>query len=83
MFSVTAGGLDSRGTPSAINICLERVLFGKIQDSDEVDVANHTLETGRIEVYGIGSRRSYAAIVTADKKTNLRRPRRRNSTEWL
>ena len=33
-----------RGTPSAINTCLGWVLFGKINDSDVVDVANHTLE---------------------------------------
>ena len=33
-----------RGTPSAINTCLGWVLFGKINDSDVVDVANNTLE---------------------------------------
>ena len=33
-----------RDSPSAINTCLGWVLFGKIQDSDVVNVANYTLE---------------------------------------
>ena len=33
-----------RGTPSTLNTCFGWVLFGKIGDSDVVDVANHTLE---------------------------------------
>ena len=67
-----------RGTPSAINTCLGWVLFGKIQDSDvHVDVANHTLEQGELK-YMTGSRRSYAAVLTADKEKDLRRSRRRN-----
>ena len=32
------------GTPSAINTCLGWRLFGKINDSDLLDVANYTLE---------------------------------------
>ena len=65
-----------RGTPSAINTCLGWVLFGKIQDSDVVDVANYTLEQDELK-YLTGSGRSYAAVLTADKKNDLRRPRRR------
>ena len=66
-----------RGTPSAINTCLGWVLFGKINDSDVVDVANYTLEQDELK-YLTGSGRSYAAVVTAGKKSDLRRPRRRN-----
>ena len=33
-----------QGKPFVINTCLGRVLFGKIQDSDVIHVANHTLE---------------------------------------
>ena len=66
-----------RGTPSAINTCLRWVLFGKIQDSDIVDVANYTLEQDELN-YLTGLGRSYAAVVTADKKNDLRRLRRRN-----
>ena len=66
-----------RGTPSAINTCLGWVLFGKINDSDVVDVANNTLEQEESK-YFTGSGRSYAAVVAAGKKNDLRRPRRRN-----
>ena len=53
------------------------MLFRKIQDSDVVDVANHTIEQDELK-YMTGSGRSYAAAVTADKKNDLCRPRRRN-----
>ena len=66
-----------RGTPSAINTCLGWVLFGKISDSDIVDVANNTLEQEEAK-YFTGSGRSYAAVARAGKKNDLRRPRRRN-----
>ena len=66
-----------RGTPSAINTCLGWVLFGKINDSDIVDVANSTLEQEESK-YFTGSGRSYAAVVTAGKENDLRHPRRRN-----
>ena len=66
-----------RGIPSTINTCLGWILFGKIQDSDVVDVANYTLEQDELK-YLTGSRRSYAAVVTAGKKNDLHRPRRRN-----
>ena len=42
--------------PSAINTYLGWMLFGKIQDSDVVDVANHTLELDELK-YMTGSRR--------------------------
>ena len=57
-----------RGTPSAISTCLGWVLFGKINDSDVVDVANNTLEQDESK-YFTGSGRSYAAVVAAGKKT--------------
>ena len=38
-----------QGTPSAINTCLWWVLFGKIQNSDVVDVANHTLKQDELK----------------------------------
>ena len=66
-----------RGTPFAIKTCLGWVLFGKVQDSDVVDVANYTLEQDELK-YLPGSGRSYAAVLTADKKNDLLRPRRRN-----
>ena len=53
--------------PFAINTCLGWVLFGMIQDSDVVDVANPTLEQDEIN-YTAGSGRSYADVVTAYKK---------------
>ena len=53
------------------------MLFGKINDSDVVDVANNTLEQEESK-YFTGSGRSYAAVVRAGKKNDLRRPRRRN-----
>ena len=49
------------------------VLFGKVQDSYVVDVANHTLEHDELKCM-TGSRRSYAAVVTADKKNDLHCP---------
>ena len=68
-----------RGTPSTINTCLGWVLFGKIQDSDVVDVAIHTLEQDELKyMYMTESGRSYAAVLTADKTNDLRRLRRRN-----
>ena len=57
----------ARGTPSAINTCLGWVLLGKINDSDVVDVANYTLEQDELK-YLSGSGRSYAAVLTANKK---------------
>ena len=60
-----------RGTPSAINACFGWVLFGKIQGSDVVDVANLTLEQDILKEL-TGTRRYYAAVVTADKNRNLR-----------
>ena len=50
---------------------------GKIKDSDLVDVANHALEQDALK-YMTGSGRSYAAVLIADKKNDLRCPRRRN-----
>ena len=38
-----------RGMPYAINTYFGWVLFGKIQDSDVVDVANHTLEQDELK----------------------------------
>ena len=66
-----------RGTPSAINTCFGWVLFGKINNSDVVDVANNTLEQDESK-YFTGSGRSYAAVVAAGKKNDLRHSRRRN-----
>ena len=65
-----------RGTPSAINTCFGWVLFGKIGESDVVDVANLTLEQ---TVYTdlTSSRRSYAAVITADRNKDLQCIRRR------
>ena len=66
-----------RGTPSAISTCHGWVLFGKINDSDVVDVANNTREQDESK-YFTGSGRSYAAVAAAGKKNDLRRLRRRN-----
>ena len=66
-----------RGTPSAINTGLGWVIFGKILDRDVVDVGNQTLEQDELE-YMSGSGRPYAAVVTAEKKNDLRSQRRRN-----
>ena len=65
-----------RGTPSAINTCFGWVLFGKIGGGDVVDVANLTLEQD-VYIDLTGSRRSYAAVLTADKNKDLRYVRRR------
>ena len=70
-----------RGTPSAINTYLGWVLFGKIQDSDVVDVANYTLEQDELK-YLTGSGRSYAAVLTADKKMTSAAPDG-GLDEWL
>ena len=51
-----------RGKPSAINTCLGWVRFGKVQDSDVVDVDNYTLEQDELK-YFTGSGRSYTAVV--------------------
>ena len=64
-----------RGTPSAISTYLGWVLLGKINDSDIIDVANNILEQEESK-YFTGSGRSYAAVVTAGKKNDLRHPRR-------
>ena len=53
------------------------MLFGKIQDSGVVDVANYTLVQDELK-YMTGSGRSDAAVIKADKKNDLRRPRRMN-----
>ena len=66
-----------RGTPSAINAGLGWVLLRKTHDRDVVDVANYTLEQSELK-YMTGSRRSYAAVFTAEKKNDLHRSRRRN-----
>ena len=52
-----------RGTSSASNTCLGWVLSGKIQDSDVVDVANHTLEQDELK-YMTASRCSSPAVLT-------------------
>ena len=65
-----------RGTPSAINTCLGRVLFRKIQDSDVV-MSLITPRTDELK-YMTGSGRSHAAVLTADKKHDLRLPQRGN-----
>ena len=56
-----------RGMPSVMNICFGSVLFGIIHDSDIVDFANYTLEQEVLKDIAKLSR-SYAAVVTADKK---------------
>ena len=65
-----------QGTPSAINTCFGRVLFGKIEDRDVVDVANFTLEQDIMREL-MGTRHSYAAIITINKKKELRYLRQR------
>ena len=80
--SILLGGRRTgpRGTPSEINTCFGWVLFGKIQGSDVVNVANLTLEQDMLKDM-TGSRRSYAAVLTADKKRDLCYLRRRN--KWV
>ena len=51
------------------------MLFSKIQGSDVVDVANLTLEQDVLT----GTRHSYPAVLTADKKKDLRYLRWRNT----
>ena len=48
----------------------------KKQDSDVVDVANHTLEQDELK-YMTGSGRSYAVVLTVEKKNDIRCSRRR------
>ena len=57
--------------PSAIDTYFGWVLFGKIQGSDVVDVANLTLDLDVLREL-TGSRHSYAAVLTSGKKMNLR-----------
>ena len=59
------------GTPSALNTCFGWVLFGKIGQTDVVDVANHTMEQ-LVYTDERETRRSYAAVLTAGKKNDLR-----------
>ena len=69
-----------RGTPSALNTCFGWVLFGKIGRSDVVDVANHTME--QLVCTNVSeTRRSYAAVLTADKNSDLRDQRRRKGRD--
>ena len=70
-----------RGTPSAINTCFGWVIFGKINGSDVVDVANHTLEPA-VFTDLTESRHTYASILTTGRKEDLRRSRRRNRRGW-
>ena len=79
VFSVTAGGLDPEARHPQLILALDGCCFGKIQDSDVVDIANYTLEQDELK-YMTGSGRSYAAVLTADEKNDLRRPRQRNRT---
>ena len=58
------------------------MLFGKINDSDIVDVANNTLEQEESK-YFTGSGRSYAAVVRAGKKNDLRAAHDGGMDEWL
>ena len=66
-----------RGTPSAINTHFRWVLFGKIEGSNVVDVANLTLEQDVLREL-MGLKRSYVAVLTADRKRDLRYLRQRN-----
>ena len=63
--------------PSAINTCFGWVLFGRIQDSDVVDMANLTLEQDILREL-TGSRRCYAAVLMANNNWDLQYLRRRN-----
>ena len=74
---MTAGGLDLEAQHPQLMLAPDGFCSGKIQDSDVVDVANYTLEQDELQ-HLTGSGRSYAAVVTAGKKNDLRRPRRRN-----
>ena len=60
-----------QNTPSAINTCFGWVLFGKIKGSDVVDITNLTLEQ-EVSRELTESRRSYAAVLIADKNRDLR-----------
>ena len=60
-----------RGTPSTINTCFGWVLFGNIQGSNVVDVANFTLKQDIMRDW-TGLRRSYVAVLTADNNRDLR-----------
>ena len=56
--------------PSAINTFFGWVFFGKIQGSNVADMANFTIKQ---DVMGelTGTRRSYVAVLTADKNSDL------------
>ena len=69
-----------RGTPSALNTCFGWGLFGKIGRSDVVDVANHTMEQ-LVCTDASETRRCYAAVLTADKNSDLRDQRRRKGRD--
>ena len=77
VFSVTTGGLDPEARHPQLILASDGCCSVKIQDCDVVDVANLTLEQDELK-YMTGSGWSYVAVVTADKKYNLNRPRRRN-----
>ena len=72
---MTAAGLDLE--TRHLQLIPRMGAFRKVQGSDVVEVANHTLEQDELK-YMTGSRRSYAAVLTADKKNDLSGPRRRN-----
>ena len=68
-----------RGKPSAINTCFgcKGALCKIKHDCDIVDVANYTLEQEVLKNM-TGSRRSNAAVFSADKGKDFRRPQRKN-----
>lgn len=70
---------EPQGTPFAINTFFGWSLFVKIQGtcSNVVDVANLTLEQDVLREL-MGSRRAYAAVLTVNKKKDLRYLRQRN-----
>ena len=62
------------GTPSTINTWFGWVVFGKIQGSDVVEMANLTLEQDAFK-HLTGSSHSYVAVLTATCD--------RGTDEWL
>ena len=66
-----------RGTPSALNTCFGWVLFGRIGDSDVVDVANHTLEEDVLKDITEFAY-SYTGTVITNKEKDFHRSRRKN-----
>lgn len=62
-----------RGTPSTINNCTGCVLYGQIQGSDVVEVANLTREQDVCREL-TGSRHSYAVVFTVSRKRDLLYP---------